>query len=95
MTGPRGRRARDAPPGPICAPEEDGSCSICGDEGRVAEVLEAGGGAGRGRVRLEEGPESGEERRVALDLVPRAEPGDRVVVHMGFAIGLLRDREEG
>lgn len=81
--------------GPTCLPDEDGGCSLCGDEGLVAEIVESAGEDGQGRVRLDDGPDAGDERRVALDLVPRAEAGDRVVVHMGFAIGLVRSGEEG
>lgn len=80
--------------GPTCPPD-DGRCSVCGDEGRVAEIVEAAGEDGQGRVRLEAGPDAGDERRAALDLVPRARVGDRVVMHMGFAIGLVRNGEEG
>lgn len=80
---------------PACVPDERGSCSICGDEGRAADVLESGGKRDRGLVRLADGPEAGEERRVALDLVPAVQEGDRVIVHMGFAIGLVRDDAEG
>lgn len=76
-----------------CVPEPGGGCSICGDEGREARVLElAEEGRDRGRVRM---VDTGEEARVALDLVAGVEPGDRVVVHMGFAIGRVLDGPHG
>lgn len=76
---------------PTCVPEEDDSCSLCGDEGLVAEVLEAPGRGGRGRVRMSRPGGTREERRIAFDLLPDVKPGDRVVVHMGFAIGRVRE----
>lgn len=76
---------------PACVPEEDDSCSLCGDEGLVAEVLEAPRREGRGRVRISRPDGTGEERRIAFDLLPNVEAGDRVVVHMGFAIGRVRE----
>lgn len=94
--GGSGREAsvgRDRSLPPTCVPDERGSCSICGDEGLVAEVVEAAGSGSEGRVRLEAGEDAGRELPVALDLVPMVEEGDRVLVHMGFAIG--RVREEG
>lgn len=80
---------------PACVPEDDATCSICGDEGLVGEVIEAPARAGSGRVALE-GPEGEiQERRVAFDLLPEVAAGDRVVIHMGFAIARLRDEGEG
>lgn len=81
---------------PACVPDERGRCSVCGDEGLVGEVL-ALGEDGMGRVRLarpgrEADPDAPGES-VALDLLEEVAPGDRVVVHMGFAIA--RIREEG
>lgn len=81
---------------PACVPDETGSCSICGDEGLVGRVVEVPEGGTVGRVRLERdgrGRETSGERSVALDLLEEVRPGDRVVVHMGFAIA--RVREEG
>lgn len=84
MSGPA-----DLPP--ACVPEEEGGrCSICGDEGLEAEVVEAPEDPGAGRVRISRRDGSAEERRVAFDLLPGVEAGDRVVVHMGFAIARLR-----
>lgn len=81
---------------PACVPDEDGRCSVCGDEGLVGEVLELGED-GMGRVRLErpgrEADPDAPGEAVALDLLEEVAPGDRVVVHMGFAIA--RIREEG
>lgn len=80
---------------PPCVPEEDDSCSLCGDEGLVAEVLETPRRGGRGRVRISRPDGTGEERRVAFDLLPDVKAGDRVVVHMGFAIGRVREAGSG
>lgn len=66
---------RDAPE--TCVPEADGSCSICADEGLEGEVLSVD----PGRVRLDRGVED-----VAFDLLDDVRPGDRVVVHLGFAL---------
>lgn len=87
--GPGSGDGRGADLPPACTPEPTGGCSICGDEGREAEVLEAPADGRPGRVRM---TDTGETARVALDLVAGVEAGDRVVVHMGFAIGKVRDR---
>lgn len=80
---------------PACVPEDDGTCSVCGDEGLVGVVVEAPQGGGSGRVEVEARDGEVEERRVAFDLLPDVSPGDRVVVHMGFAIGRLREDPAG
>jgi len=67
---------------PSCVPGPAGSCSICGDEGLEGEVVSVD----PGRVRLARGVEE-----VALDLVEDVRPGDRVVVHLGFAIAKVRE----
>lgn len=66
------------------APGRTGSCSICADEGRVGEVVavEGEGPGAIGRVRVE-----GVDEEVALDLLDDVRPGQRIVVHLGFAIG--------
>ena len=66
-----------------CVPELDGSCSICADEGLVGEVVSVH----PGRVRLARGIEE-----VAFDLLDDVRPGERVVVHLGFAIARVRER---
>lgn len=85
-SGPASRG--DAAPGTsarVCEPRPDGSCSICGDEGLVGEVLgiRADGVA---RVRLPDGA----EREVATDLLDGVRRGERLVVHLGFAIARVR-----
>lgn len=79
---------------PACVPDEAGRCSICGDEGVVGEVVEVSADAATGLVRLHgDGAAGGgavRETEVALDLVHAPRPGDRVVVHMGFAIAKVR-----
>lgn len=62
------------------------SCSICGDEGLLGEVLAVGDGGAIARVRLDRGIEE-----VALELLEDVKPGDRVVVHLGFAIARVQD----
>lgn len=80
---------------PACLPDRERRCSLCGDAGWVGEVLEIETGHPMGRVRMEDGEKAasarGRVRTVALDLVEGVEPGDRVVVHMGFAIARLRE----
>lgn len=77
--GPTPRQAA----GPACAPDEFGSCSICADEGRIGEVVSVEGeGLGAvGHVLVD-----GAEEEVALDLLDGVRPGERLVVHLGFAI---------
>lgn len=77
---------------PACVPEPDDGCSICGDEGRVGVLLSLPDEGSEGRVRMSD---TGETARVALDLVAGAEPGDRLLVHMGFALALVREAPEG
>jgi hydrogenase maturation factor len=73
---------------PVCVPDESGHCSICGDEGLVGAVLEVLDD-GAARVRLESGV-----RRVALDLLEDVRVGDRIVVHLDFAIARVREEDE-
>jgi len=86
--GPPGRVAPDAD-GRACVPGPAGHCSVCGDEGWVGTVVAVADGGSEARVRPE--GEAGVE--VALDLVDGVAAGDRVVVHMGFAIATVRDGE--
>lgn len=78
---------------PACVPEEHRACSVCGDEGLLGEVLEAPNGEAMGRVRLERESAAGGglEQVVAFDLLEDVGVGDRVVVHMGFAIARVRE----
>lgn len=71
--------ARD-PRTPACEPQPDGTCSICGDEGLVGVVVRVVSPRAA-RVRLADG-----EREVATDLVETVRRGDRLIVHLGFAI---------
>lgn len=73
---------------PPCTPGDGEGCSICGDQGLEGEVMELSADARSGRVRLPDG-----ERRVAFDLLHDVHPGDRVIVHLGFAIGLVREED--
>lgn len=75
---------------PACAPGPAGSCSICGDEAVAVRVLEVDTATDTARV---EGPVDAD--RVALDLVDDVQVGDRLMVHMGFAIGTIADDGEG
>ncbi len=68
-------------------PAPDGSCSICGDEGHVGKVV-ALASPTTARVRLEGGV-----RDVAIDLLEGVRPGDRLVVHLGFAIARVREED--
>lgn len=70
---------------PACVPDDRGSCSICGDEGRTGVVLPPVESTDA-RVRFENGVE-----RIALDLLDDVRPGERIVVHMGFAIARWRE----
>lgn len=103
---------------PACAPGPSGGCSICGDEGLEAEILELLDGGRSARVRIEarragragrvepagadetgsrggvsDGATEPEERVVALDLLDGVTAGDRIVVHLGFAIAAVRGEE--
>lgn len=68
-------------------PAPDGSCSICGDEGQLGEVVELTSPT-TARVRLDGGV-----REVAIDLLEEVRRGDRLVVHLGFAIARVRGEE--
>lgn len=98
--GAAGRGASEAERGvgplpPACTPAPGGGCSICGDEGWEAEVVELVDGGRGARVRSVERPGPGEERRIALDLVEDVAAGDRVIVHLGFAIAAVREDAPG
>lgn len=85
---------RPAVPGaeyPVCVPDETGHCSVCGDEGLVGTVLELSDRGDTARVRLDEASRGSREIEAALDLLDGVAPGDRIVVHMGFAIGTVRE----
>jgi hydrogenase expression/formation protein HypC len=56
--------------------------------GRIIEILDEGQPSRRGRVDF-----AGVVREVCLGLTPEAGPGDWVIVHAGFAIGVLNDEE--
>ncbi len=70
-----------------CDPETDGTCSICGDEGLEGRVIEAGGS--RALVRYADGATA----EVETDLVDEVRAGDRLVVHLGFAIAKVREAQ--
>lgn len=76
------------PSRPARVPDGTGSCSVCADEGRIGVVVavEGEGLGAAGRVRVD-----GVEEEVALDLLDGVRPGQRVVVHLGFAIGRLEE----
>ncbi|MBW3660680.1 MAG: HypC/HybG/HupF family hydrogenase formation chaperone [Gemmatimonadetes bacterium] len=76
------------PTAPACIPDEAGSCSICADEGRIGEVIAVEGeGLGAvGRVRVD-----GVEEEVALDLLDDVRLGQRILLHLGFAIGRVEE----
>lgn len=65
--------------------DQTGRCSLCADEGRVGEVVEVLAG-GLARVELPGGIEE-----VALDLLDGVAPGDRLVVHLGFALARVAE----
>lgn len=69
----------------ICAPNSDGSCSICGDEASPAVIESIDAVAGTAQVR----GIIGVSGTVALDLLDGARVGDTVMVHLGFAIERL------
>lgn len=69
----------------ICAPNSDGSCSICGDEASPAVIESIDVAAGTAQVRGIIGASS----TVALDLLDGPNVGDTVMVHLGFAIERL------
>ena len=60
------------------------SCSICGDEAAPARVLSVDRATATARVETRAGVET-----VALDLVENVRPGGVVMVHLGFAIGVV------
>jgi hydrogenase maturation factor len=68
----------------VCLPDEGGSCSVCADQGLIGQVLEVRRGAAQ--VRIGRGVQE-----VAVDLIDPVRPGDRVVVHLGFAIARVQD----
>ncbi|HXG69566.1 MAG TPA: HypC/HybG/HupF family hydrogenase formation chaperone [Gemmatimonadaceae bacterium] len=67
-----------------CAPNPDGSCSICGDVALPGSVITVDDTDKTARVRLADGTAT-----VALDLLDDVVPGDSVMVHLGFAIERL------
>lgn len=72
---------------PDCTPGPAGRCSVCGDEAVAVRVLHVDRETDTARV---EGATEG--RDVALDLLDDVQVGDRLMVHMGFAI--VRIEEE-
>ena len=81
--------SRPATPQPslasVCVLDESGACSVCGDTALVGEVLEVPGRS-VARVRLSDGV-----REVNTDLLEGVKAGERVVVHLGFAIARVRE----
>lgn len=69
---------------PVCAPGPAGHCSVCGDEAVAVRVLAVDCATDTARV---VGPL--EADTVALDLVEDVMVGDRLMVHMGFAIARM------
>ena len=67
-----------------CSPDAHGQCAVCADEGLECRVLSLYAAAGTARVMLD-----GIEQSVALDLVDGVGAGDRILVHLGFAIARL------
>ncbi len=66
-----------------CIPLSDGSCPVCADEGvpgRVIDLLPA-------NMALAAMPDG--EREIAIDLVENVRVGDRLLIHLGFAIARL------
>lgn len=75
---------------PACAPGPTGHCSVCGDEAVAVRVVAVDRASDTARV---EGPV--EADTVALDLVEDVTVGDRLMVHMGFAIARVEERDVG
>lgn len=71
---------------PVCGPGPAGHCSVCGDEAVAVRVLAVDPATDTARV---VGPL--EADTVALDLVEDVRVGDRLMVHMGFAIAQVED----
>lgn len=59
-----------------------------GVPGEILEVREAGGGIVTGRVRV-----GGVVREINLSFTPEAAVGDWVIIHVGFSISVLDERE--
>lgn len=68
-----------------CDPLPDGSCSICSDEALVAFVSRVNSAEQTAEVLYENSSGT-----VALDLVDDVARGDKVLVHLGFAISRMR-----
>lgn len=82
---------RSLPPACRPGPEDAGNgCSICGDEGREGTVVRLLDDGRTARVRLADG----DVTDVALDLLHAVRPGDRLIVHLGFAIATVREGSE-
>lgn len=71
---------------PLCTPGPAGHCSVCGDEAVAVRVLAVDRASDTARV---EGPVDADT--VALDLVENVVVGDRLMVHMGFAIARVEE----
>lgn len=69
-----------------CTPGPKGRCSVCGDEAVAVRVLHVDRDADTAQV---EGATEGQP--VALDLLDDVQVGDRLMVHMGFAIGRIEE----
>lgn len=72
--------------GARCGTDGEAGCAICRDEAQVAEIVELLDGGGSARVRSD-----GLEFEAALDLLADVRPGDRVLVHLGFALSRLEE----
>lgn len=72
--------------GPACASGGDAGCEICRDEAFPAEVLEVLPGGRSARLQV-----GSDEIEAALDLLPDARPGDRVLVQLGLAIARIEE----
>ncbi|MBW3624496.1 MAG: HypC/HybG/HupF family hydrogenase formation chaperone [Armatimonadetes bacterium] len=73
----------------VCAAETDPSCAVCNDAGEWGRILELCPD-GTALVELCGGPVE-----VAMDLLPDARVGERVVVHLGFALSRVNDPSPG
>lgn len=77
-------RRQPDPFAPVFA--QDAGCGLCGDAAIDTEVVALIEGSAAARVRA-----GGCEMEIATDLVDAVKPGDRLLVHFGFAIARLED----
>lgn len=69
-------------PTPACTPDEEGHCSLCGDDAIRAVVFGIDTPTAMAWVRTD-----GSTHVIATDLLDNVRIGDVVLVHQGFAIG--------